>query len=361
MAEPTSTLPTQQPGGAANGQLGVAPGAPGATAAPTSLPFRRRRKTEWARAFAILGNLLVFLAAGSFIAVGFGQFGYTPDRSLRIAGYLGLFLVFTVGPIALAVTSPARRRSEERVAARFDRLTDAIRLLTEQSTLSGDARRVLNRRIERDLLCRAIEEDIAAAEWDAALVLCAELADRFGYRAEAEEFRSRIEFARSEILDRNVADSIGHLDGLIVQRRWDAAAREAARIMRLFPDSPRVEHLRQRVDQARAAYKADLERRFLEAADQDRIEDAMTLLKELDAYLTENEAEPFREVARGVIGKARDNLGAQFKLAVRDRQWATAAALGRRIINEFPNTRMASEVREMLDGILAKANAGAAV
>jgi hypothetical protein len=41
---------------------------------------------------------------------------------------------------------------------------------------------------------------------------------------------------------------------------------------------------------------------------------------------------------------------------VRDRQWGAAAAIGRRIINEFPNTRMAHEVRSVLDGVLARAN-----
>ncbi|MBY0313712.1 MAG: hypothetical protein K2W85_16730, partial [Phycisphaerales bacterium] len=121
-------------------------------------------------------------------------------------------------------------------------------------------------------------------------------------------------------------------------------------------DSPRVERLRDRVEQARGVYKTDLERRFLDSAQGGRIEEAMVQLKELDAYLSENEAEPLREVARGVITKARDNLGAQFKIAVQDRQWAQAAALGKRIVNEFPNTRMAQEVRGVLDGILARAN-----
>ena len=80
----------------------------------------------------------------------------------------------------------------------------------------------------------------------------------------------------------------------------------------------------------------------------------MEMLKELDAYLTEDEAGPYREVARGVIGKARDNLGVQFKLAVQDRRWDRASQLGDRIIEQFPNSRMAGEVRGMLDSIRAR-------
>ncbi|HMN40034.1 MAG TPA: hypothetical protein PKE29_04260 [Phycisphaerales bacterium] len=273
---------------------------------------------------------------------------------LQGVGVLGIIIVLCVAP----VTWHLRRQAAQSGAAsrRIDAMIDQLRRLADSTMVSDDARRVLNRGAERDMLCRAIEEDIHAQAWDAALVLCDELAQRFGYRADAEEFRARIEFARSEIQERKVSDAIARLDGLIVQRRWDVAANEARRIQRLFPDATRVERLRDRVESARAVYKTDLERRFLDSAQHGRVEDAMTQLKELDAYLTEGEAEPLREVARGVISKARDNLGAQFKIAVQDKQWATAAALGRRIVNEFPNTRMAQEVRGLLDGILARAN-----
>ncbi len=271
-------------------------------------------------------------------------------------GALGFIVVLTLAPIMWQL----RRRSQQNavVIRKIDTLNDAIRHLGDHAMVSDDARRVLNRGAERNMLCKAIEEDISAQAWDAALVLCDELAQRFGYRQDAEEFRARIELARAEIQERKVADSIARLDGLIVQRRWDVAANEARRIQRLFPDSTRVERLRDRVEQARGVYKTDLERRFLDSAQNGRVDDAMVQLKELDAYLTESEAEPLREVARGVISKARDNLGAQFKIAVQDKQWATAASLGRRIVNEFPNTRMAQEVRGLLDGILAKANQG---
>lgn len=277
---------------------------------------------------------------------------------LLVAGLIGGVMVFLAAPLLWHMRT--RRSSEAALARRIDVMTDSLRLLRDQASLSDDARRVLNRQAERNLLCRAIEEDIQAQAWDAATVLCDELSERFGYRADAEEFRARIELARSEIQERRVGDSIARLDGLIVQRRWDVALREAARIRRLFPESPRVENLRQRVESARAVYKEDLERRFLEATHGGRVEEAMSLLKELDAYLSPQEAEPFREVARGIISKARENLGVQFKIAVRDRQWATAASLGRRIINEFPNTRMAAEVRGMMDGILSRANQTAA-
>lgn len=281
--------------------------------------------------------------------------------ALVAAGGIGLAVTMLALPLAMLLARrPGGTASGDTSSRQIQDLARAIENLAEQQSLSEEACRVLNRRRDRELLRRAIEEDISAEDWDAAMVLVKELAERFGYRTEAEEFRQRIEQARYETVQRRVNEGLAHLETLIEHRRWDQALVEAARIGRLYPDSPRVEGLRHRVEHARQAYKADLERRFLMAAEEDRIDDAMGLLRELDAYLIESEAGPFREVARGVIGKARDNLGAQFKLAVHDRRWQRAADIGERIIEQFPNSRMAQEVRGMLDSIRAKAHEGSA-
>jgi len=331
-----------------------------------STDFKPRRATGIPVVHVFAGVCFGIVAVFSLllIAGGNGAFkGVDPSVSLRASGYVGVILCLTLGPLTLATLragSAAGKGGATGLEHSITQLADAVRRLEDTSTLSPDARRVLNRKNERDLLCRAIEEDMQTQAWDAAIVLCNELSERFGYRADAEEYRTRIEIARAEVTERRLSDAIARLDGLIVQRRWDVALQEAARIGRLFPESPRVENLRPRVEQARRIYKEDLERRFLEAARAERIDEAMVLLKELDAYLSENEAEPFREVARGVVSKARENLGAQFKLAAQNRDWKSCVMLGRRIMSEFPNTRMAEEVRAMWDGILTKANAAAA-
>lgn len=353
----TRTMQQQNNSGGQDGSLGTnQPGADGMGVVP-----RPNAGGGSGIAVGVIMDLVLPLVVSVgliLVGTGLGKVQEVFRPYLLVAGLMGGMLVFVAAPMLGHMR--LRARKDELANRRLEMLNESIRGLREQSALSDDARRVLNRQTERTLLCRAIEEDIGAQAWDAATVLCEELSERFGYRADAEEFRARIDLSRAEITERRVSDNIARLDGLIVQRRWDVALREAARIRRLFPDSPRVENLRTRVEAARGVYKQDLERRFLEAAHGGRVEEAMSLLKELDSYLSEQEAEPFREVARGVISKARENLGAQFKLAVQDRQWASAAAVGRRIINEFPNTRMAQEVRSMMDGILVRANQGAA-
>ncbi len=282
-------------------------------------------------------------------------------ESWALVGLLGLVVVLSTFPIAVrrqgssAGGSVKAEQELHEVRGQLRQLVRAIESLQETMVLSDDARRTLNRSRERALLLRAIQEDINAEDWDAAMVLIRELAERFGYRADAEEFRQKVETARFTTMDRRVNEALRGLDGMISRAEWDAAMNEASRIARLFPDSPKVEGLRHRVTAARDRYKIDLERRFLRAAQDDRVDEAMDLLKRLDQYLTEAEGEQFREVARGVIGKARDNLGAEFKLCIQDRMWERAADLGGRIIDEFPNSRMAQEVREMIDQIRERA------
>lgn len=266
----------------------------------------------------------------------------------RSEAFIGLIVSLALAPIGLR-TSEGEDNSMVDLADQVHEMSEAIHEMVNEGGLSEAAKRVIHRRQEREILCKAIEQDIIDHDWDAAMILVKELAERFGYRKEAEEFRVRIDRGRAETYEEGVSKALEELDARIDAKEWVAATEEAARIMRLFPDSSRVENLRRKVDQAHARYKLDLERRFLHAAQREDTEQAMHLLRELDHYLDEDEAAQFQEVARGVIGKARDNLGVRFKLLVQDKAWSEALSVGEQIIDAFPNSRMATEVRDMLD------------
>lgn len=291
----------------------------------------------------------------AFVSAALAVYGFMRNDSALyadgIGGILGTGLLF---PIAwLLWSNRSNDQSELRESMR--KLTEVMQRSSEQAVLSDDARRVLHRKRERELLRRAIEEDIAAEQWDAASVLTRELAERFGYREDAEGFRQRIDQARSATTERRLDDSLRELDAMIVRCQWDKARDEVERMGRVFPDSPRLAGLGEKVERARTRYKAELERRFLHAAEADRVDEALDLLKELDHYLTEAEGQQYEELARGVFGKAKENLAATFKLAVHDKDWTQAARLGERIIREFPNSGMAAEVREIIDTVRQRA------
>jgi hypothetical protein len=274
------------------------------------------------------------------------------------ATLLGLLGVVTmlVGAIRWAVygnaeDGPVGRSGNEQQR----RMLALLESINERMLLSETAKRVAYRREDLEVMRRTIREDISRHQYDAALALIAELAQTYGYLEEAETYRDQIASARTAEQEAKITSAIAQLEDLLARREFDRAARELAKIKRLHPESERVAQLRNRVVQAREQYKQDLEREFLAANERDDVDKAMELLKELDRYLTTEDAEPLREIARGIIGKKRDNLGVQFKIAVHDKEWLRAIRVGEQIISEFPNTRMADEVRSRLDVLRERA------
>jgi len=221
--------------------------------------------------------------------------------------------------------------------------------VNERLLLSETAKRIAYRHEDIDLLRSTIKLDIEKKDFDAALVLVNEIGTTYGHKEEAEEYREQIIAARTAEMEQKVEIALAKLDEMLAAHKFEEATKEAHKIHRLYGESPQVHGVQRRVTHAREQYKHDLEREFLEAAKVDNVDRAVDLLKELDKYLTEQEAEPFRETARGVIGKKRENLGVQFKIAVHDKEWLRSVSVGEQIIREFPNSRMADEVRGMLD------------
>jgi hypothetical protein len=267
----------------------------------------------------------------------------------KLGGAIGLIVVVTTAPLALLLAGLLAPLREVGPIGR------QIGSIHEHSMLSDNAKRVLFRDREMQLLRSAIEDDIARGDYNAAITLCDEMANLFGYRGEAEDYRSRIVQARREQYEFEVQAAVDQFEVSLGERNWAAVHQQAARIRRLYPESHLVGELDRRIQMARLEHKGELESRFLDAARREDVEMAMDLLKQLDLYLSREEAGRLTEVAEGVIVRHRDNLGAAFRSAVNEHRWREAAQLGETIIAEFPNTQMAAEVRSLLEVLRTRA------
>ncbi len=276
-------------------------------------------------------------------------------RGETLAGFVGIALVLTLLPVTVTLVVRWVHGATRVGGGNMENVESELQRLVLQSQLSDDAKQVLFRQHERDMLKRAIEDDITNRDWDGAMVLVKRLAERYGALQLSEDYRQRIERARFETTNSAVVSAVAQVESLMAAGQWDGAISEAQKVQRLFPDVAKVANLDQRVASVRTARKQELERAFFVAAAEGKADEAMELLKQLDQYLTPEEAEPLRETARGVIGKARDNLGAQFKLALQDKQWRRAAEIGDQLIAQFPNSRLAAEVRDVIDGVRQRA------
>ena len=214
------------------------------------------------------------------------------DPRLMAMGLLATIVPAALFPIAIGLRAAGRQ-------AQFDRAVDALGLLSDRILTSDAAKSIAYRHQERDMLEAAIREDIDQGDFDGALTLVTRMSEIYGYREQAEAFREEIEAARAAEFNRKQSEALEQLDRYLDRYEWDKAMAHVRKVQRLFPDSPKVKGLKRAVFEARERRKHQLERDFLQAAERDEVNAAMDLLQELDKYLTEAEAEPFRETARG--------------------------------------------------------------
>ncbi len=303
----------------------------------------QRRKDLWTTI------LFALLLLGGIAMIGLGVFEAWQGNGFEV---LALGVVTLMIPASVV---PLINRLGDMAAEGGGDQTALLREIARRLNMSELQRRVVDRQRDREALRQAILEDIRKEDYEAALALVDEMADTFGYVEEAEKYRQQIIDARARHREQMISHAVEHVHGLCHRRDWTKAKREVDRLGRLFPDDSRVQGLPRDVQQARAEHKRELERQFLHAAEVHDTDKAMQLLKELDTYLTPAEAEAYHETARGVIGQARENTAVRFRMAVSDRDWIEAMNVGEQIIREFPNSKMADEVRDMMDVLRERA------
>ncbi len=288
----------------------------------------------------------------------------TISAACLAAGLVGGRVVLATLPVAWLLSQGggsggATIDASERRGSSSPAMERLLQQVADNSMLSDNTKRVLFRDRELGMLRQAIEEDIARGDYSAGLLLCDEMANLFGYREEAEAFRQRIQQAGQASFESKVRGAMAEFDAVLASRDWARAHREAGRVKRLFPTHPIVQDIDQRILEARDSHKRELEAQFVDAASREDVDASMSLLKHLDRYLTREEAERLAPMAQSVVVRHRDMLGLQFKQAVADHRWSEAAQVGDLIIAEYPNTKMADEVRSMIDMLRVRASQAA--
>lgn len=307
--------------------------------------------------------LLVAMVAGGAILLVIGA--QSEPRALIVIALGVVCLVMAAGVGALVCagrsSSPTFTTSSSSTRLTGDAASrdDLLRMIYEQTMLSENAKRVMYRDREIRLLYGALEDHVQKGEYNAGLILCDALTNQYGLGQESEAFRARIEQARRQQYEAAINQSLQHFDQLLALRDWPAAYQDAARIKRLFPDSPASFEVDRRLVAAREEHKQHLEAEFIAAAEDDDVRTAMATLRQLDRYMSRDDASRLGETANRIVARHRETLTNQFKKAVNEHRWGDAAGAGDEIMAEFPNTKMADEVRSMIDVLRTRATQAA--
>ena len=228
------------------------------------------------------------------------------------------------------------------------RQTDLIHTIAENASMSDWVKAVVHHEKDHEFLRDTIHGSIVRQDWQAAEHLIQSLDEQLGYHDEAGELRKEIVRARDATQEEKIERAIKRFDKLCEAKKWNQAARETARLQKLFPESDRIGNLADELELRRHEYKRNLLKDYDLAARNNDVEKAHKLLLELDLYLAPNEAAALKDSARGVFKAKLMQMGVQFNLAVADKQVSSAVDIGERIVREFPNSRYAQEISDML-------------
>jgi len=260
-----------------------------------------------------------------------------------------------LGVQASADTSAGRLGRIETLLETLNASTDR---LIDLASLSDRAKSLIHRDREVDAFREIFHEDLLRQDYKTAEALIRGIEEKFGYADEAARMREELAESRNATIAEKIDAACERIAGIIESHDWARATRETRRLVRLFPENPKIVALPPKIVAARTAHKRDLLKAYDEAVRKNDIELGVGLLRELDEHLTPQEAAAMAESARGVFRAKLHNLGVQFALHVTDQQWARAVATGEEIIRDFPNTRMSHEVRTKMEQLRQLAATG---
>ena len=274
---------------------------------------------------------------------------------------IGILMLSMAGLVYVVMSLKIQSMSDdhwqyEQLRGAMETHRQLLESIRDSAALSDSAKQIAYRHKDRETLRHAIREDIDKNDYDGAYWLAAEMERRFGNRQEAAQFRDMVESARKGFIEREVHEALEHFDQLLKKFDWTVAVREMEQLTRTFTGHTDVARLPDRIQAAKENHKRTLLKEWKDAVTKEDVDRSVELLKQLDQYLTPGEGEGFKEIARDVFKKQLQQLGVQFALQCNDKNWGEAIRIGQQITDQFPNTRIAAEVREVMPSLREKLN-----
>jgi hypothetical protein len=242
-----------------------------------------------------------------------------------------------------------------------DKLENILQTLNTSRTLLGEihhgvrlseaAKAIVFRDQDRKSLREAVLDKLHQSDYDATFAIIDNIASRPGYENLAKELRHEADVYRNASEEEQINQVITHIERLCDEHQWTKATMQAQRLIKSNPNHLRVQALPDMIANRREERKRELLRAWDDAVKRGATDESIEILRELDLYLTPNEGLALQESARDVFRNKLHELGVQFSMAVTEKRWADALATGEQIMQDFPNSRMAQEIRERHDAL----------
>jgi outer membrane protein assembly factor BamD (BamD/ComL family) len=297
----------------------------------------------------IAAVVLVAIVAGAF---GKESSGITTALGLLVALFsLITLVVIFVSSLKMLDLIDDTNAKTDKVADELEKLRQVVNQVNISTHVSEMAKVIAFRDNDMQTLRDAVFDKLQQKDFDSAYEIIDEIAHKTGYKKLAEQLHLQADKYRDANDAERMNQIISHIEKHLDDHKWAKASAQIELLVKEYPTSDKALAMRQRLLEKKEERKKILLNAWDDAVKRQVTDRSIEILRELDQYLTPNEGLALQEAARDVFRTKLHNLGVQFALAVSGKQWAKAVNTGLEIIRDFPNSRMAEEIREKLDAL----------
>jgi len=273
---------------------------------------------------------------------------------------LGLAIVFTLIIIFMTLMKmldlvDGSNSKLEKVADDLEKLRQVVNQVNQSTRVSETAKAIAFRDSDMQTLRDAVFDKLQQKDFEGAYEIIDEISHNTGYGKLAEQLHVQADKYRDATDIERMNQSISHIEKQLEDHQWVNASAQIERLIKEYPANDKALAMRQRLSDKKDERKKVLLNSWDDAVKRQATDRSLEILRELDQYLTPNEALALQEAARDVFRTKLHNLGVQFSLSISGRQWARALETGQEIIRDFPNSRMAEEIREKINTLRTNA------
>lgn len=222
---------------------------------------------------------------------------------------------------------------------------DILTRINQDVQMSNIARSIAFRDADKKGLRQAVLEKLHQHNFAETDRIIKEIAATAEFSSLAEELTKEAEKYKNASVDERIGQVIAYIDNLMEQYQWVKATEQIEQLIKTNPQSDRAKNMMRILRERKDTRKKELLSEWDKAIKRQDTDKSLTILKELDLYLTPNEGLALQESARDAFRTKLHNLGVEFSMEVADKQWDRAVITGEKIIKDFPNSKMASEIR----------------
>jgi len=236
----------------------------------------------------------------------------------------------------------------EEAAKALEKISAGLAQINQSTRISEAAKVIAFREADKQSLRDAVFEKLQQQDFGSAYDMINEIASRPEYEELAQQLQAQADKYHNATDQERMNQTIAHIEQLLDECQWVKASTAIEEFIKAHLNSDWARTMRQRLLEKKEARKRTLLAAWDDAIKRQDTDHSLEILKELDLYLTPNEGLALQEAARDVFRTKLHNLGVQFSIAVTEKLWDKAIQTGEQIVRDFPNSRMAEEIREKM-------------